>query len=88
MHIYTLGLVPYTLESVHLANGDIQTQRTYPCWGIDIKCGKGTNISYGPWADRQRSVTQINCTLFEIDKGQRTPLATPSLRKTKAINIQ
>jgi hypothetical protein len=20
----------------------------------DIKCGKGTDISYGPWADRQR----------------------------------
>ena len=25
-----------------------------PEWGINIKCGKGTNFSYGPWADRQR----------------------------------
>lgn len=25
-----------------------------PQWGVDIKCGKGTNFSYGPWADRQR----------------------------------
>ena len=25
-----------------------------PAWGINIKCGKGTDFSYGPWADRQR----------------------------------
>jgi hypothetical protein len=27
-----------------------------PEWGIDIKCGKATNFSYGPWADRQREL--------------------------------
>ena len=27
-----------------------------PEWGVDIKCGKGTEFSYGPWADRQREV--------------------------------
>ena len=27
-----------------------------PEWGVDIKCGKGTNFSYGPWADRQREL--------------------------------
>jgi hypothetical protein len=27
-----------------------------PDWGIDIKCGKGTDFSYGPWADRQREL--------------------------------
>lgn len=25
-----------------------------PAWGTVIKCGKGTDFSYGPWADRQR----------------------------------
>ena len=25
-----------------------------PYWGINIKCGKGTDLSYGPWVDRQR----------------------------------
>eukprot|EP00095_Tigriopus_kingsejongensis_P008238 maker-scaffold230_size244653-snap-gene-0.11 protein:Tk08238 transcript:maker-scaffold230_size244653-snap-gene-0.11-mRNA-1 annotation:"PREDICTED: uncharacterized protein KIAA1109-like isoform X7" len=27
-----------------------------PEWGVDIRCGKGTNFSYGPWADRQREL--------------------------------
>ena len=25
-----------------------------PTWGISFRCGKGTALSYGPWADRQR----------------------------------
>nr|XP_027205737.1 transmembrane protein KIAA1109-like [Dermatophagoides pteronyssinus] len=25
-----------------------------PVWGMVVKCGKGTDFSYGPWADRQR----------------------------------
>ena len=29
-------------------------QYPVPEWGVDIKCGKGTGFSYGPWADRQR----------------------------------
>jgi len=37
-----------------LANGDVLSVRTWPCWGMDIKYGKNTDISYGPWADRQR----------------------------------
>ena len=48
------GLVPDEPEMVHMANGDVVTIRTWPCWGMDIKCGKNTDISYGPWADRQR----------------------------------
>ena len=31
-----------------------QTIHPVPEWGVDIKCGKGTAFSYGPWADRQR----------------------------------
>lgn len=48
------GLVPYEPELVQLANGDVIARRTWPCWGMDVKCGKGTDLSYGPWADRQR----------------------------------
>lgn len=48
------GLVPYEPEMVQLANGDVIAVRTWPCWGMDVKCGKNTDISYGPWADRQR----------------------------------
>ena len=27
-----------------------------PTWGLDIQCEKGTDFSYGPWADRQREL--------------------------------
>ena len=51
-----VGIVPYEPELVQLANGDVLAVRTWPCWGMDIKYGKNTDISYGPWADRQRYV--------------------------------
>ena len=35
-------------------DGDAATSDQKPYWGVNIKCGKGTNLSYGPWADRQR----------------------------------
>ncbi|KAK4290467.1 hypothetical protein Pmani_036628 [Petrolisthes manimaculis] len=38
---------------MRLPNGDEVTAPT-PVWGLDIQCEKGTNLSYGPWADRQR----------------------------------
>ncbi|GIY39873.1 transmembrane protein KIAA1109 [Caerostris extrusa] len=41
-------------EMVELADGDVVQRSTAPLWGLDIKCGKGTDFSYGPWADRQR----------------------------------
>ncbi|XP_049857041.1 transmembrane protein KIAA1109 homolog isoform X4 [Schistocerca gregaria] len=47
------GLVPEEPEMLQLANGDI-VESAPPIWGMDIKCGKGTDFSYGPWADRQR----------------------------------
>ncbi|CAG9772767.1 unnamed protein product [Ceutorhynchus assimilis] len=47
------GSVPEEPVLITLANGDI-VESSPPQWGIDIKCGKGTNFSYGPWADRQR----------------------------------
>ncbi|CAG0914383.1 unnamed protein product [Notodromas monacha] len=27
-----------------------------PVWGLDLKCGKNTDISYGTWAERQRDL--------------------------------
>ena len=51
---FVLGRVPYEPEMLKLANGDVVSRRTWPCWGMDVKCGKATDISYGPWADRQR----------------------------------
>ncbi|XP_033221657.1 transmembrane protein KIAA1109-like [Belonocnema kinseyi] len=47
------GFVPEHPEMIRLANGDV-VEAMPPIWGIDIKCGKGTDFSYGPWADRQR----------------------------------
>ncbi|XP_051162533.1 transmembrane protein KIAA1109 homolog isoform X5 [Leptopilina boulardi] len=47
------GFVPDHPEMIRLANGDM-VEAMPPIWGIDIKCGKGTDFSYGPWADRQR----------------------------------
>ncbi|XP_017781272.1 PREDICTED: uncharacterized protein KIAA1109 isoform X3 [Nicrophorus vespilloides] len=47
------GIVPDQPVTVTLANGDV-VESSPPQWGMDIKCGKGTDFSYGPWADRQR----------------------------------
>ncbi|KAK4878280.1 hypothetical protein RN001_010786 [Aquatica leii] len=47
------GIVPEEPVQVTLANGDV-VDSSPPLWGVDIKCGKGTDFSYGPWADRQR----------------------------------
>ncbi|KAI5636032.1 hypothetical protein NE865_11233 [Phthorimaea operculella] len=47
------GLVPERPVLLQLANGDV-VESAPPIWGVDIKCGKGTDFSYGPWADRQR----------------------------------
>ncbi|XP_076663219.1 transmembrane protein KIAA1109 homolog tweek isoform X13 [Andrena cerasifolii] len=47
------GFVPEHPEMIQLVNGDM-VEAMPPIWGIDIKCGKGTDFSYGPWADRHR----------------------------------
>lgn len=46
------GIVPQEPVLLTLANGDI-VEASPPVWGIDLKCGKGTDFSYGPWASRQ-----------------------------------
>jgi hypothetical protein len=51
---YVIGVVPHEPELLQMADGEVLVRRTYPCSGVDIKCGKNTDLSYGPWADRQR----------------------------------
>ena len=41
-------------KGVEAADSYDATTDQSPYWGINIQCGKGTNLSYGPWADRQR----------------------------------
>lgn len=53
MYMDEPGVVPEQPVLLTLANGDI-VEASPPLWGMDIKCGKGTDFSYGPWADRQR----------------------------------
>lgn len=47
------GLVPEQEELLTLPSGEMVEPQP-PSWGLDIQCGKATDISYGPWADRQR----------------------------------
>ena len=74
INFHLKGLVPYEPEMVQLADGDVIACRTWPCWGTNIKCGKGTDVSYGPWVDRQRWVILIVHVrgLSQIVPGART----------------
>ena len=47
------GRVPETQEMLTLPSGEM-VEPPSPTWGLDIQCGRGTDFSYGPWADRQR----------------------------------
>ena len=49
------GRVPETQEMLCLASGEM-VEPPSPIWGLDIQCGRGTDFSYGPWADRQREL--------------------------------
>lgn len=53
MYMDEPGIVPEQPALIRLANGDV-VESSPPMWGVDIKCGRGTDFSYGPWADRQR----------------------------------
>lgn len=58
------GIVPYEPESVELADGETVVRRTYPCLGMDVKCGKNTDINYGPWVDKQRYIVLWNAIIL------------------------
>ena len=46
----------YYMDEAGLVQDDMPDWAPVPEWGVNIKCGKGTNFSYGPWADRQREL--------------------------------
>ena len=59
VHLYyymdQAGRVPDRTEMLCLPSGEMVSPPS-PTWGLDIQCGKGTDFSYGPWADRQREI--------------------------------
>lgn len=58
-------------------------------WGLDIQCGKGTDFSYGPWADRQREL--LYKFFFPADYQPMTVTPTPrpgDLRVAKKFDIK
>ncbi|RWS26602.1 uncharacterized protein B4U80_02673, partial [Leptotrombidium deliense] len=50
------GVMSPNPENIELPSGDVVKRFTSPAWGLDVKCGKGTDCNYGPWADRQRDL--------------------------------
>ncbi len=48
------GIVPHEPELMEMADGEVVVRRTYPCMGVEVKCGRNTDLNYGPWVDRQR----------------------------------
>ena len=55
-----------------------------PYWGINIKCGKGTNLSYGPWADRQRD--HLYKFFFPSDYQIQNPTELPQPGQLRAVH--
>uniref|UniRef100_T1J6C2 Bridge-like lipid transfer protein family member 1 C-terminal domain-containing protein n=1 Tax=Strigamia maritima TaxID=126957 RepID=T1J6C2_STRMM len=83
------GIEPEEPELVQLANGDIIPQRTSPAWGLEVKCGKGTDFSYGPWADRQREELYKFFFPQDYQEMQVTQMAKPGeLRQATAFDIR
>lgn len=82
------GLVPDRPVLLQLANGDV-VESAPPIWGVDIKCGKGTDFSYGPWADRQRD----HLFKFFFPPNYRNMEVTPQpkpgdMRQTQSFDIR
>uniref|UniRef100_UPI00358EAAD5 bridge-like lipid transfer protein family member 1 n=1 Tax=Myxine glutinosa TaxID=7769 RepID=UPI00358EAAD5 len=48
-----------------------------PCWGLDIVCGKATDINYGPWVDKQREHLWKMFFPSDYQPMVATPLACP-----------
>ena len=66
-------------------NPDESPSVPVPEWGVDIKCGKATNFSYGPWADRQREM--IYKFFFPPDYQNLKPTPTPKAGEIRQANI-
>ncbi|XP_074650444.1 bridge-like lipid transfer protein family member 1 [Tubulanus polymorphus] len=75
------GIVPHEPESLQLVDGDVVVRPTFPHWGMDIRCGKGTDISYGPWVDKQREY--LWKFFFPADYQQMDPTKIPEPGETR-----
>ena len=70
-------------------NTDSPTLPPVPEWGVDIKCGKATNFSYGPWADRQRELIYKFFFPPDYQNLQPTPLPKPGdMRQANIFRIR
>ncbi|KAI5721596.1 hypothetical protein M8J77_022751 [Diaphorina citri] len=77
------GLVPREPHMLELANGEM-VESAAPMWGVDIKCGKGTDFSYGPWADRQRE----HLFKFFFPQDCQTMVPTPAPQPGERRSVQ
>lgn len=59
------------LETFDIGNGDLS-----PEWGVDVVI-KGGNLTYGPWADRQRTALQKVFTPTTFNNYSVTPKLRP-----------
>ena len=55
-----------------------------PYWGVNIKCGRGTNLSYGPWADRQRD--HLYKFFFPSDYQIQNPTELPKSGQLRTVH--
>ncbi|KAI5719668.1 hypothetical protein M8J76_013196 [Diaphorina citri] len=78
-----MGLVPREPHMLELANGEM-VESAAPMWGVDIKCGKGTDFSYGPWADRQRE----HLFKFFFPQDCQTMVPTPAPQPGERRSVQ
>ncbi|XP_037884226.1 transmembrane protein KIAA1109 isoform X1 [Glossina fuscipes] len=81
------GVVPEEPVHIIMANGD-KVEPSPPVWGINIRCLKGTDFSYGPWADRQRD--HLFKFFFPPDWQEMQVTATPKpeeLRSYQSFDI-
>uniref|UniRef100_A0A8D8V2G3 Uncharacterized protein KIAA1109 n=1 Tax=Cacopsylla melanoneura TaxID=428564 RepID=A0A8D8V2G3_9HEMI len=76
------GIVPEEPHMLELANGEM-VESAAPMWGVDIKCGKGTDFSYGPWADRQRE--HLFKFFFPQDCQTLVPTPAPQPGETRSV---
>lgn len=81
------GVVPEEPVQIVLANGDV-VEPSPPVWGINAHCLKGTDFSYGPWADRQRDHLYNYFYPSDWKEGVVTPTPQPGeLRSYQSFDV-
>ncbi|BFF95237.1 transmembrane protein KIAA1109 homolog [Drosophila madeirensis] len=81
------GVVPEQPVQIVLPNGD-ESEPSPPVWGINAHCLKGTDFSYGPWADRQRDHLYKYFYPSDWKEGEVTPTPQPGeLRSYQSFDV-